>query len=174
MSRQTIDDCAERCDGCGAIIRPGDLAHHCEDGEWLCKSCAPTWADCGQQAREIGGERLAEYEAALARHIAAGGTEADLAVSPLDGVLDWPETAEQREERIGRAIFGCVWPTLRPDVARKIAKHIVASDLPARAAALLRVVETARYLIDIGHAAPGAWERLHEAVNALDKKSDHA
>jgi hypothetical protein len=42
------------------------------------------------------------------------------------------------------------------------------TNTPARAAALLQVVEAARHLIDNGHAAPGAWERLHDAVNSLD------
>ncbi|HEX3066582.1 MAG TPA: hypothetical protein VHQ39_13925 [Dongiaceae bacterium] len=51
ITRRSLDR-DENCEACGMTLVPGDLHHRCRDGEPLCESCAPSWADVEKQTKE--------------------------------------------------------------------------------------------------------------------------
>lgn len=76
-------DIAGNCESCDKLLFAGDHGHRCEDGPILCTDHSPTWGDCEQQWLAVAGgdddepERRAEFEAAIAAHLAAGGSRDD-------------------------------------------------------------------------------------------------
>lgn len=73
-----------KCGGCGKIIRVGDLAHVCMDGDPVfCLDCAYTWGDLLESEKDnTEREDHAEVMASIQAHLDAGGSLTDKCVRP--------------------------------------------------------------------------------------------
>lgn len=81
---RSSDQDATKCGGCGKIIRVGDLAHVCMDGDpVLCLDCAYTWGELLESEKDnTEREDHAEVMESIQAHLDAGGSLTDKCVRP--------------------------------------------------------------------------------------------
>lgn len=74
------------CEGCNAVLLPGDLISTTSEDCELCESCAPTWADLIQQVNQLTDDEIEQHhgsEATRAGILASLRDHGDLAAKAV-------------------------------------------------------------------------------------------